>query len=82
MDLAGRGAAGRNLGTYNELCYLPDKVARFLFEFHAVNYQALQLPAIPSTASSGSIHKLLKTDHVIMACMATCAIFHNLLSKI
>jgi hypothetical protein len=35
-----------------------------LFEFHAENYQALQLPAIPSTSSSGSIHKLLKTDNV------------------
>jgi hypothetical protein len=37
-------------------------VARFLFEFHAGEYQALGLAA--STASSGSIHKLLKTDHV------------------
>ena len=64
MDLTGRGDAGRGLGRYDELRYLSDKVARFLFEFHAEDYQALQLPAIPSTASSGTIHKLLKTDHV------------------
>ncbi len=67
MDLTGRGSAGRKLGTvtYDELCYLPDEVARsFLFEFHAENYQTFHLPAIPSTASRGTIHKLLKTDNV------------------
>ncbi len=64
MDLAGRGWAGKGLGKYDELCYLADKVARFLFEFHAADYQALALPAIPSTASSGAIHKLLKTEQV------------------
>ena len=64
MDLTGRGWAGRGLGKYEELCDLADKVARFLFEFNAAEYQGLLLPAIPSTASSGAIHKLLKTDHV------------------
>ena len=64
MDLTGRGYAGKKLGRYEELCFLADKVARFLFEFHADEYQALLLPAIPSTASSGTIHKLLKTHHV------------------
>ena len=64
MDLAGRGWAGKVLGKYDELCYLADKVARFLFEFHAADYQALLLPAIPSTASSGAIHQLLKTEKV------------------
>ena len=66
MDLAGRGWAGKGLGQYDELCYLADKVARFLFEFHAADadYLALALPAIPSTASSGAIHKLLKTEQV------------------
>jgi hypothetical protein len=64
MDLAGRGWAGKGLGKYDELCYLADKVARFLFEFHASDYQALALPAIPSTASSGAMHQLLKTEQV------------------
>jgi hypothetical protein len=64
MDLVGRGWAGKGLGKYDELCYLADKVARFLYEFHAADYLALVLPAIPSTASSGAIHKLLKTEKV------------------
>jgi hypothetical protein len=46
-----------------ELCFLPDKVARFLFEFHADDYKSLGLLAIPTSASSGDIHKLLKTPH-------------------
>jgi hypothetical protein len=64
MDLVGRGWAGKRLGKYDELCYLADKVARFLFEFHAAEYQALGLPEISSTASSGAIHKLLRTEKV------------------
>ena len=64
-----------------ELRYLSDKVARFLFEFHAEDYQALQLPAIPSTASSGTIHKLLKTDHVWHLCSLNHFLVHHLLSK-
>ncbi len=56
-----RGSAGARLGRYNELCFLPDKAARILFEFHADDYKSLRLPAIPSSASSGHIYKLLKT---------------------
>jgi hypothetical protein len=62
--LISRGYAGSRLGQLSELCYLPDKVARFLFEFHADDYKGLGLPVIPSSASSGTIHKLLKTPHV------------------
>jgi len=58
------GSAGHRLGQLSELCFLPDKVARFLFEFHASDYKGLGLPVIPSSASSGTIHKLLKTPHV------------------
>jgi hypothetical protein len=53
LELVGRGWAGKELGRYDEPCYPADKVARFLFEFHAAEYQALELSAIPSTASSG-----------------------------
>ena len=57
-----RGSAGARLGRYNELCFLPDKAARVLFEFHTEDY--MRLPAIPSSTSSGDIHKLFKTHHV------------------
>jgi hypothetical protein len=53
-----RGSAGARLGRYNELCFVPDKAGRFLYEFHADDYKGLRLPAIPSSASSGEIHKL------------------------
>ncbi len=46
------------------LSFLADKVARFLFEFHADDYKRLGLPVLPPFASSGTIHKLLKTRHV------------------
>jgi hypothetical protein len=71
MDFIGRGIAGGRLGRYDELRYLPDKVARFLFEFYAMDYKDLQLPAYPSTASSGTIHKLLKTHNVCPASLHT-----------
>jgi hypothetical protein len=63
-NLIARGAAGAELGQYGALCYLPDKVARYLYEFHSADYVALGLPAIPVLASSGTIHKMLKTPHV------------------
>ena len=33
--LISRGCAGKHLGHLSELSFLTDKVARFLFEFHA-----------------------------------------------
>ena len=62
--LISQGSAGYRLGRMSELCFLSDKVARFLFEFYADDYKRLRLPAKPSSASSGTIHKLLKTPHV------------------
>ena len=64
--LISRGFAGhgKHLGHLSELSFLTDKVARFLFEFHADDYKSLGLPAIPPFASSGTIHKILKTNHV------------------
>lgn len=62
--LISRGYAGQTLGHLSELSFLADKVARFLFEFHADDYKGLGLPVIPPYASSGTIHKLLKTPHV------------------
>ena len=62
--LISQGYAGHRLGRMSELCFWSDKVARYLFEFHDQDYKDLGLPAKPSSASSGTIHKLLKTPHV------------------
>ena len=62
--LISRGYAGKHLGHLSELSFLADKVAWFLFEFRADDYEGLGLPVIPPYASSGAIHKLLKTHHV------------------
>ena len=62
--LISRGHAGKHLGHLSELSFLADKVARFLFEFHADDYKRMGLPVIPPNASSGTINKLLKTPHV------------------
>ncbi len=60
--LISRGYAGNHLGHLSELCFLTDKVALFLFEFNADDYKSLGLPVIPPFASSGTIHKILKTN--------------------
>ncbi len=70
LDMDMIDIAGDRLGTYEELCYLPDGVARFLFEFHAMVYRESQLPAYPSTASSGTI-QLLKTHNVCTGSLHT-----------
>ena len=62
--LISRGYAGKHLGHLSELSFLPDKVARFLFEFHAHDYKRMGLFVIPPYASSGTIHKLLKLPHI------------------
>ncbi len=45
------GYAGK-LGTYNILSVLPDKFARFLFEFHAHRFERLDLPFFPADRTS------------------------------
>jgi hypothetical protein len=37
-----RDSAGARLGRYSELCFLPDKAARVLFEFNADDYKGLR----------------------------------------
>ena len=53
--LISRGSAGARLGWYNEVCFLQDRAASFLYEFHADDDKGLRLPAIPSSASSGDV---------------------------
>ena len=46
-------------GRYSELAVLPDKVARYLFEFDCKSYASINLPSYPPNASSGYIHGLM-----------------------
>ena len=64
LDFIKQGDAGGTLGRYAVLSNLPDKVAKYLLEFHSSDYLGLGLPAIPESASSGDIHKMLDTDQV------------------
>lgn len=53
-------------GRYSELAVLPDKVARYLFEFFPDSYTSLGLPDIPRDASSGEIHGLMNAQQALM----------------
>ena len=64
LDFIKQGDAGGTLGRYAVLSNLPDKVAKYLLEFHSSNYLGLGLPAIPEGASSGDIHKMLDPAEV------------------
>jgi hypothetical protein len=79
--LISKGFAGKHLGHLSELSFLPDKVARFLFELHANDYKSLGLPAIPPFASSGKIHKILKPNHVCIRKTSKYFYFIFIMSK-
>jgi hypothetical protein len=66
LDFIKQGSAGGRLGQYQVLKFLPDKVAKYLLEFHASDYAGLQLPDIPANSSSGAIHKMLDTSQVLL----------------
>ena len=52
------------LGTYDILSVLPDKFARFLFEFHAHQFESLNLPLLPADRSDFDAHGALLDDKV------------------
>ena len=58
-----QGNAGK-LGTYDILPVLPDKFARFLFEFHAYRFESLDLPLLPADRSDFDVHGALLDDKV------------------
>ena len=58
-----QGNAGK-LGTYDILSVLPDKFARFLFEFHAYRFESLDLPLLPADRSDFDVHGALLDDKV------------------
>jgi hypothetical protein len=53
-----------DLGEYKELAVLPDKIARYLYEFHAESYASHGLPALPVDRSRVSVHGILKPAQV------------------
>ena len=56
-----RGDAGR-LGVYPILAFLPDKVCRFLYEFHAFRFESLGLPPVPDDGDE--VHRILRPDQL------------------
>ena len=52
------------LGTYPILSVLPDKFARFLFEFHSGRFESLDLPVLPDDRSDFDVHRALEDDKV------------------
>ena len=57
------GNAGE-MGRYAVLSVLPDKIARFLYEYHDTLYTSLGLPPIPLDRSGISVHCILRPDQV------------------
>ena len=58
------GDAGK-LGKYPILSKLPDKVARFLYEFHNFHFQRLKLPLLPNDRSAIDVHAILSSLQVV-----------------
>ncbi len=54
-----QGDAGQ-LGNYAILAMLPEKSARFLFEFHAGRFESLDLPLLPADRSHFDVQEALK----------------------
>ena len=53
-----------SLGICPILFVLPNKFARFLFEFHAVQFQSLGLPPLPANRSDFDVYGALEDDKV------------------
>ena len=57
------GDAGM-LGKYDILSVLPDKFARFLYEFHDFRFSGLDLPPLPADRSDFDAHGAIDNDQV------------------
>jgi len=64
-----QGNAGR-IGNYPILSVLPDKFARFLFEYHSHRFESLDLPQLPADRSDFDVHGALLDDMVQTNCNA------------
>ena len=56
------------LGDYKELAVLPDKIARYLYEYHADSYASHGLPPLPADRSDTDVHGILKAPQVVPIC--------------
>ncbi len=54
----------RKTGQYPIFSYLPNKSARFLYEFHAFRFERLDLPPLPTDLSDFDVHGALKDEQV------------------
>ena len=61
------GNAGE-LGDYKELTVLPDKIARYLYEFHAECYASHGLPPLPDDRSDTNVHGILNLPQASAGC--------------
>jgi hypothetical protein len=52
------------LGKNDILSVLPDKFARFLYEFHDFRYSSLDLPPLPADRSDFDVHGAIDNDQV------------------
>jgi hypothetical protein len=62
-----RGMLVRWVNILSSLCsgsVLPDKFARFWFEFHSGRFESLDLPLLPDDRSHFDVHCTLKDDKV------------------
>ena len=59
------GNAGQ-LGKYAVISVLPDKIARFLYEYHDTSYSSLGLSLLPVDRSNISVHGILQPQQVIL----------------
>jgi hypothetical protein len=57
------GDAGKS-GNYSILSVLPDKFARFLYEFHDYRFLSLDLPPLPADRSDFDVHGALEDPQV------------------
>jgi hypothetical protein len=57
------GDAGK-LGNYAILSVLPDKFARFLYEFSDFRFDSLDLPPLPADRGDFDVHGALEDDKV------------------
>ncbi len=64
-----QGNAGK-LGNYPILSVLPDKFARFLFEYHSHRFESLNLPQLQAYRSEFDVHGALLDDKVQTNCFA------------
>ena len=67
-----------NLGDYKELAVLPDKIARYFYEYHADSYASHGLPPLPVDRSDTDVHWILKPPQVFKLFWCTQSLLFNI----